>query len=104
MEPVRTSAADAILGDGSAARPALTVFARPGCPFCLLLLRRIRRAGLPFEQVDIWKDPAAAAYVRSVADGDETVPTVRIGDLALVNPSIAQVVTAWERVTGGSEA
>jgi len=34
--------------------------------------------------------------VRSVADGNETVPTVVIGPIGLVNPSIKQVKAALE--------
>jgi mycoredoxin len=36
--------------------------------------------------VDIWKDPAAAAAVREITGGDETVPTVVIGGQGHVNP------------------
>jgi glutaredoxin len=51
----------------------------------------LRRAGVPFREVDIWNDPSAAAFVRSVADGNETVPTVTIGTVHLVNPSARRV-------------
>jgi glutaredoxin-like protein len=64
---------------------------RPGCPFCMTLRRGLRRRGIPVEPVNIWENPDAAARVRSVADGNETVPTVFIGDEALVNPTVAQV-------------
>lgn len=84
---------------------AVTVMWRPGCPFCALLLRRLERTGLVFERVDIWQDPGAAAWVRQVADGNETVPTVRIAagpgvdgpELALVNPSTRAVIEAVDR-------
>ena len=33
---------------------------------------------MKYTEVNIWKDPAAAAFVRSVADGNETVPTVTV--------------------------
>ena len=64
---------------------------RPGCPFCIALRRRLRGSGLPVREVNIWDDPDAAARVRAVAGGNETVPTVFVGDHALVNPSIRQV-------------
>ncbi len=64
---------------------------RPGCPFCVMLRRGLRRRGIPVEAVNIWEDPAAAARVRSVADGNETVPTIFVGQRALVNPTVAQV-------------
>lgn len=38
--------------------------------------------------------PLAAARVRAITGGDETVPTVMIGTQAMVNPSAGQVVAA----------
>ena len=78
---------------------AVTVYWRPGCPFCSGLFRSLERAGLePGHQHDIWSDEDAAAYVRSVADGNETVPTVVVGDRALVNPSGQEVLAALAEV------
>lgn len=54
-----------------------------------LWIRRVR-----VEQVNIWKDKDAAAFVRTVADGNETVPTVIVDGNAMVNPTPGQVVTA----------
>ncbi|HEX5496467.1 MAG TPA: glutaredoxin domain-containing protein [Mycobacteriales bacterium] len=67
---------------------------RPGCPFCGRLRRDLRRTGLPVREINIWRDPAAAAVVRSIADGTETVPTVVIGTTGLVNPRAGQVIDA----------
>ena len=86
-------------GDG-----AVTVMWRPGCPFCSMLLARLERSGLAFDRVDIWSEPAAAAWVRTVADGNETVPTVRVAGaqveqaVALVNPSLAAVLETVARL------
>ncbi len=76
------------------AQPLVEVYWRPGCPFCMMLLPPLRRSGLQLREVNIWEDPQAAARVRAVADGNETVPTVFIGDKALVNPSARQVLAA----------
>lgn len=70
----------------------VVVYWRPGCPFCSSLHADLSRAGVAFERVNIWDDPDAAAFVRSVARGNETVPTVTVGDVALVNPRAAEVV------------
>jgi glutaredoxin-like protein len=70
----------------------VTVYTRPGCPFCTSLRAGLRKQGLEFHEVDIWDDPSAAEVVRSVADGNETVPTVVIGDWFAVNPSAGRVV------------
>ena len=71
---------------------------RPGCPFCMMLERKLKKAKIPLVKHNIWDDPEAAKFVRSVADGNETVPTVVIGDQFWVNPSASVVVRA---VTSG---
>lgn len=50
------------------------------------------RHRLPVRQVNIWRDPDAAAFVRSVADGNETVPTVVVAGRAMVNPPPRELV------------
>lgn len=79
------------VGDDQAALPTITVYTRPGCPYCYLLRRGLRRHGLAFTEVNIWQEPAAAAKVRAVADGNETVPTVEVAGRWLVNPRARQV-------------
>jgi mycoredoxin len=62
------------------------VYWRPGCPFCMRLRASLGRRADRLIWVDIWADPAGAASVRAVADGNETVPTVITADAAMVNP------------------
>lgn len=77
--------------DASARRDAETrgvpvVYWRPGCAFCVRLRAALgTRAGRAI-WVNIRLDPDAAARVRSVNDGNETVPTVFVGDTARTNP------------------
>lgn len=73
---------------------AITFYWRPGCGFCMGLERRLERLGVPFEKHNIWDDPEAAAVVRSIANGNETVPTVVVGDVGMVNPSADAVLAA----------
>ena len=72
----------------------VTVYWRPGCPYCSALRRGLRRAGLATTERNIWTDPVAAATVRSIAGGNETVPTVVIGGVGFVNPSVRTVLDA----------
>ena len=65
---------------------AVTVYWRPGCLYSVALLRSLERAGLRVREVNIWQDEDGAAFVRDFARGNETVPTVRIGPVALINP------------------
>ena len=83
---------DPQLSEPPAGGGEITVYWRPGCPFCSSLRGRLHRAGLPFREVNIWDDPNAAAFVRSVARGNETVPTVSVGKVNLVNPSARRVI------------
>jgi glutaredoxin len=41
---------------------------------------------------DIWEEPEAAEFVRSVNDGAETVPTVVVDGTAYTNPPPDQLV------------
>ena len=65
---------------------------RPGCGFCSMLRRRLDKLGIDRVEHNIWDDPADAAVVRQHANGNETVPTVVVGDIGLVNPSGDDVV------------
>ncbi|MFD8677027.1 glutaredoxin domain-containing protein [Streptomyces seoulensis] len=78
-------------------RDGVVVYWRPLCPFCIKLRLRLRLARLPRTEVNIWRDPDAAAYVLLVADGNETVPTVTVAGNAMVNPSMGQIREAVRR-------
>jgi mycoredoxin len=71
----------------------VVIYWRPDCVFCLDLLLRLRFTRLRYRKVDIRKDPDARAFVRSVANGNETVPTVVVAGRALVNPSKRQLIS-----------
>lgn len=78
--------------DPTATATAVTFYWRPGCAFCAILRHRLQRAGIALDEHNIWSDPDAAAFVRSVARGNETVPTVVVDGVALVNPSGREVL------------
>jgi mycoredoxin len=70
------------------------VYWRPGCPYCAMLRLGLRGARVRAEWINIWDDQAAAARVRSITGGDETIQTVVVGTRAMVNPSPRQVAVA----------
>lgn len=72
----------------------VVIYWRPNCMFCLDLLLRLTFTRLRYRKVNITKDPGARAFVRSVAAGNETVPTVVVAGRALVNPSKRQLIEA----------
>lgn len=80
--------------DAAATTPEITVYWRPGCPFCRILRSSLHRAGVATTEINIWDDPSAAATVRGAAGGNETVPTVEVGGRFFVNPSAKQVLAA----------
>ncbi len=75
--------------------PQLTVYSTRWCGYCLRLKYQLKRAGIPYTEIDINKDPAAAAAVERFNGGNRTVPTVVLADgTALTNPSLADLQRA----------
>ncbi len=74
--------------------PFVEFYTRSGCPISSSLLRKLRRSGVRLRLHDIWADEGDAAFVRSVARGSETVPTVVVGSRAFVAPSARTVLRA----------
>lgn len=68
------------------------IYWRPGCIFCLRLRVALLLRGKKAVWTNIRADAAAAARVRSVNDGNETVPTVFVGTEHRTNPSPSWVV------------
>ena len=84
--------------------PAVVVYWRPGCPYCVRLRWGLRRFKVANEELNIWSDPSAAAFVRSVNGGDETVPTVVVGETTMLNPTPRQVQRELARQSSGLDA
>ena len=62
------------------------------CGYCYRLKTALKSAGISYTEVDIERDPVAAAFVRSVNGGNQTVPTVKFADgSALTNPTAADI-------------
>jgi glutaredoxin len=76
---------------------ALEVYWRPGCPFCSRLLGALVDAKANIELRNIWEDDDARDFVRKHNGGNETVPTIAIGDLVLTNPAPREFVELLSR-------
>jgi glutaredoxin len=70
----------------------IDLYWRPGCGFCSMLQRKLDKLGIERVEHNIWDDPADAAIVRRHANGNETVPTVVIGERGFVNPSAGELI------------
>ena len=80
------------MSDEGAPIDTVVFFWRPGCGFCSMLRRALVSEGVTLDERDIWQDEDAAAFVRSVARGHETVPTVVAAGVAMVNPMPDEVL------------
>jgi mycoredoxin len=75
----------------AADKPQVVLYWRPGCGFCVRLARHLVSIDVEPELRNIWEEPDAAEFVRSVNRGNELVPTLVVGDIVLSNPSADQV-------------
>lgn len=75
----------------------VVIYWRPGCVYCIRLRGALGRQGKRATWVSIWADPDAAAFVRSVNEGNETVPTVVIDGEPHTNPDPELVRAALTR-------
>jgi mycoredoxin len=70
----------------------MVIYTTAWCGYCHRLKRQLERAAVPFREVDIENDPAAADFVMSVNEGNAVVPTVVFADGSVsTNPSLADV-------------
>lgn len=81
----------------------IEVYWRPGCPYCLRLRRDLDRLGLRADWRNIWEDEAARDIVQRANGGDETVPTVRVGEKYLTNPPARLVATLAGAAPAGEQ-
>jgi mycoredoxin len=84
--------ADDTASPDAATAAQIDFYWRPGCGFCSMLQRKLDKFGIERNEHNIWDDPSHAAVVRQHANGNETVPTVVIGDRGFVNPSAGELV------------
>lgn len=55
-----------------------TVYSKSGCVQCTATYRRLERAGVDYDTVDVTTDPAAIEYIKSL--GHRSLPVVEVGD------------------------
>ena len=91
--PAATPHPDAL----AAAQQGVAVYWRPGCPFTGRLRLAVRKHRDKVAWVNIWEDDEGRAYVASVNNGNETVPTVVIDGVPYTNPDPSVVTAALTR-------
>lgn len=74
------------------------IYWRASCSFCLQMRLSLGKMGRRAHWVNIKHDPDAAAFVRSVNGGNETVPTVVMHGQPVTNPDPQLVRKALPRL------
>lgn len=80
----------------------VTIYWRPGCPYCDRLERTLGVHADEATWVNIWEDDDAREFVASVNGGNEVVPTVVIDGEAHTNPSPKVVKAALDVSDSGA--
>jgi len=69
-----------------------TLYSTSWCGYCFRLKSQLKREQIPFDEVDIEKQPDAADLVAGLNGGNQTVPTLVFSDgSSLTNPSVREV-------------
>ena len=73
----------------------LKVYTTQRCGDCMMAKAVLDRAGVDYEEIDIDRDPEAAATVVAINGGYRTVPTLLLADgRVLVEPSRRALLSA----------
>jgi mycoredoxin len=68
------------------------IYTTTWCGYCTRLKRQLARAEIGYTEVDIEQNPAAAAVVERLNEGNQTVPTLVFPDgSTLTNPSVREI-------------
>ena len=78
------------MGENMTEDNEIIFYATKWCPDCSRAKRILDTRGVPYQHVNIHKDPEALAYVEKVNNGNRSVPTIVFpdGDI-MVEPSSA---------------
>lgn len=83
----------------------LIVYGRPNCPSVPPVLRLLETAGVVYQYVDIRQDYEAAARLRTITGGHESVPTLVFPDgRTLVEPGTMSLRRVLQEAGKGGEA
>lgn len=72
----------------------ITMYTTPWCGYCVRLKRQMSERGIPFEEIDVDATPGFDEAIKQASGGYRTVPTLKVGERLLVNPTVAEVEAA----------
>ncbi len=61
--------------------PAVTLYTRPLCPYCVRAVSLLKKKGVAFEEIDAGFDAGKKQEMMQRANGARTFPQIFIGDL-----------------------
>jgi mycoredoxin len=82
----------------------ITVYGRPGCAISQMIRRWLDRRGIPYQYVDVERNPQARSQLAWLTGGRVRSPTVVIGGDVLVQPTIEELEWALRRSRVGRGA
>ncbi len=59
------------------------IYTTPLCPYCWQARRLLKRKGVAFTEIDLWRRPGRRAEMLARADGRHTVPQIFIDGVAI---------------------
>ena len=71
--------------------PTVTLYSAPWCGYCRVAKRFLDEQRVPYTEVNIDEDEAAAQRVEQWNNGNRTIPTLDINGTILTNPTPAQL-------------
>lgn len=80
-------------------RLPIVMYASPTCEDSELARDRLRELGIPFTEINVDEDGAAARFVERVNNGFRSTPTIVFGDEAfiVVEPTVEELDQALRR-------
>jgi glutaredoxin 3 len=60
--------------------PAILIYTKASCPYCIAAKDLLRQKGAPFEEIDVTGRPAEQQAMSVRAQGRRTVPQIFIGN------------------------
>lgn len=75
--------------------PKLTVYLKPGCPWCVDAVAYLDREGFEYEGIDVISNPEKFAEMRELS-GQSCAPTLIYGDLLLADFDVGEMEGFFE--------
>ena len=69
----------------------VTMYTTTWCGYCRRLKRQMEDEGIEFREVDVDAEAQYDERIIAATGGFRTVPTIEVGDVLLVNPTLREV-------------